>query len=70
MQEQIQNIDPKVVEEALGKRIKNKRFKQFLEKALDENDFPALRYAAHLKEYPVDAEEFFLSDYYLSLIHI
>lgn len=60
-------IDAAVTREALHNRIKNKRFAAFLEKALDENDQPALQYAANLIEYPVDAEEFFLNPYYLGL---
>ena len=67
MTQSLQKVDPAVVKVALSKRIKNPRFKTFLEKALDENDFPAIRYASHLKDYPVDAEEFFLSEHYLGL---
>ena len=60
-------ISRDVTREALNNRIKNKRFKLFLEKALDTGDNPALQYAANLIEYPVGPEEFFMSDYYLGL---
>lgn len=56
----------KLTAEALA-RIKNPRFRAFLEKAIDEDDQRAIAYALNLKQYPVSAETFFLSRDYLDL---
>lgn len=51
---------------AIG-NIRNARFREFVQQAIDENDSAALEYAAGLTHFPVEPEEFFLSSNYLNL---